>query len=80
VSNPTSHHSHNLKRDDRLSAVIFESTEPSGPDQHAVHVAGTALEVQPAALAKQLSRAFRPERGARAFTAGELTGKADLRL
>ena len=23
VSTPTSHHSHNLKRDDRLSAVIF---------------------------------------------------------
>ena len=31
VSTPTSHHSHNLKRDDRLSAVIFESTVPQAP-------------------------------------------------
>ena len=53
---------------------------PPGPDQQAVYVAGTALEVQPAALAKHLPRAFRPERGARAFTAEELTGAADLRL
>jgi hypothetical protein len=80
VSTPTSHPSHNLKRDDRLSAAIFESTVPPGPDQQAVYVAGTALEVQPAALAKHLPRAFRPERGARAFTAEELTGEADLRL
>ena len=28
VSIPTSHQSHNLKRDDRLSAVIFDSTVP----------------------------------------------------
>jgi hypothetical protein len=32
VSTPTSHPSHNLKRDDRLSAAIFESTVPPGPD------------------------------------------------
>lgn len=31
-------------------------------------------------LAKHLPRAFRPERGARAVTAEELTGEADLRL
>jgi hypothetical protein len=71
---------HNLKRDDRLSAVIFDATVPPGPDHQAVYVAGTALEVQPAALANHLPRAFRPERGARAFTAEELTGEADLRL
>jgi hypothetical protein len=58
VSSPTSHHSHNLKRDNRLSAVIFDSTVPPGPDQQAVYVAGTAREVQPAALAKHLPRAF----------------------
>jgi hypothetical protein len=69
-----------LKRDNRLSAVSFDSTVPPGPGQQAVHVAGTAREVQPAALAKHLPRAFRPERGARAFTAEELTGEADLRL
>jgi general stress protein 26 len=33
VSTPKSHHSHNLKRDNRLSAVIFDSTVPPGPDQ-----------------------------------------------
>jgi nitroimidazol reductase NimA-like FMN-containing flavoprotein (pyridoxamine 5'-phosphate oxidase superfamily) len=57
VSSPTSHHSHNLKRDNRLSAVIYDSTVPPGPDQQAVYVAGTAREVQPAALAKHLPRA-----------------------
>jgi hypothetical protein len=67
VSTPTSHHSHNLKLDNRLSAVIFDPTVPPGPDQQAVYVAGTALEVQPAALAKHLPKAFRPKRGARAF-------------
>jgi len=80
VSTPTSHPSHNLKRDNRLAAVNFDSTVPPGPDQQAVYVAGTAREVQSAALAKHLPRAFRPERGARAFTAEELTGEADLRL
>ena len=80
VSSPTSHHSQNLKRDNRLSAVIFDSTVPPGPDQQAVYVAGTAGEVEPAELADHLPRAFRPERGARAFTAEELTGEAQLRL
>jgi hypothetical protein len=60
--------------------VIFDSTLPPGPDQSAVYVSGTALEVLPAALAEHLPRAFRPERGGRAFTAEELTGEADLRL
>jgi hypothetical protein len=80
VSNPTSHHSHNLHRDNRLSAVIFDSTVPPGPDQQAVYASGTAHEIHPADLAEHLPRAFRPEHGARAFTAGELTGEADLRL
>jgi general stress protein 26 len=35
VSDPTSHHSHNLTRDSRLSAVIFDSTVPPGSDQQA---------------------------------------------
>ncbi len=45
VSSPTSHHSHNLKRDNQLSAVIFDSTATPGPDQQAVYVAGAAREV-----------------------------------
>jgi hypothetical protein len=80
VSNPTGHHSHNLMRDNRLSAVIFDSTVPPGSDQQAIYVAGTAREVQPADLPEHLPRAFSPERGGRAFTAEELTGEADLRL
>lgn len=80
VSAPTSHHSRNLRRDGRLGAVAFDSTVPPGPDQQAVFVTGTATEVPPAALARHLPRAFRPERGGRAFTAAELSGDADLRL
>jgi hypothetical protein len=64
VSTPTSQHSHNLKRDNRLSAVIFDSTVLPGPDQQAVYVAGTAHEVQPAALAKHLPRASQRNRPA----------------
>jgi nitroimidazol reductase NimA-like FMN-containing flavoprotein (pyridoxamine 5'-phosphate oxidase superfamily) len=80
VSNPESHHSHNLGRDNRLSGVVFDSTVPPGPDTGAVYVTGTAREVPADELAQHLPNAFDPERGARAFTAEELTGDADLRL
>jgi hypothetical protein len=80
VSNPASHHSHNLERDSRLSGVVFDSTVPPGPDTRAVYVTGTAREVQADLLAQHLPNAFDPDRGARAFTAEELTGDADLRL
>jgi hypothetical protein len=80
VSNPASHHSHNLERDNRLSGVVFDSTVPPGPDTRAVYVTGTAREVQADLLAQHLPNAFDPDRGARAFTAEELTGDADLRL
>ncbi len=80
VSNPASHHSHNLERDNRLSGVVFDSTVPPGPDTRAVYVTGTAGEIAPDVLAQHLPKAFDPDRGARAFTAEELTGDADLRL
>jgi hypothetical protein len=80
VSDPASHHSHNLERDNRLSGVVFDSTVPPGPDTRAVYVTGTAREVQADVLAQHLPKAFDPDRGGRAFTAEELTGKADLRL
>jgi hypothetical protein len=80
VSNPASHHSRNLERDNRLSGVVFDSTVPPGPDTRAVYVTGTASEVPADALAQHLPRAFDPDRGARAFTAEELTGEAALRL
>jgi nitroimidazol reductase NimA-like FMN-containing flavoprotein (pyridoxamine 5'-phosphate oxidase superfamily) len=80
VSNPTSHHSQNLERDNRLSGVVFDSTVPPGPDVRAVYLTGTAREVEAAALAQHLPNAFDPDRGARAFTAEELTGDSDIRL
>jgi hypothetical protein len=80
VSNPASHHSRNLHRDNRLSGVVFDSTVLPGPDARAVYLTGTATEVPPDVLAGHLPKAFDPGRGARAFTAAELTGDADLRL
>lgn len=80
VSDPATRHSRNLERDPRLSAVVFDSTVLPGPDQEAVYVTGTARELGPDDFAEHLPRAFRPERGARAFAAEELTGEADLRL
>ncbi len=80
VSNPGSHHSHNLQRDNRLSGVVFDSTVPPSPDTRAVYVTGTAREVPADQLAAHLPRAFDPSRGARAFATEELTGDADLRL
>jgi hypothetical protein len=80
VSNPASHHSRNLERDDRLSGVVLDSTVPPGPDARAVYVTGTAREVQLDEFSQHLPNAFDPGRGGRTFTAEELTGDADLRL
>jgi hypothetical protein len=80
VSNPASHHSRNLDRDNRLSGVVFDSTVAPGPEARAVYVTGTARRVPFDEFAQHLPRAFDPRRGGRAFTAAELTGDADLRL
>jgi hypothetical protein len=80
VSNPASHHSRNLERDNRLSGVVFDSTVPPGPDTGAVYVTGTARQIPTDELEQHLPHAFDPDRGARAFTADELAGDADLRL
>ncbi len=80
VSNPASHHSHNLARDNRLSGVVFDSTVSPSPDTRAVYVTGTAREVPAEELQQHLPPAFDPDRGGRAFTVAELTGDADLRL
>jgi hypothetical protein len=79
VSNPASHHSGNLLRDNRLSGVVFDSTVRPG-DTGAVYVTGTAQEIPADELEQHVPKAFDPERGGRAFTAEELTGDADLRL
>ena len=81
VSNPASHHSHNLERDNRLSGVVFDSTVVAGPrhrsglrDRHRAGDPGGRARAAPA-------ERLRPrDRGGRAFTAEELTGDADLRL
>lgn len=80
VSNPDSQHSHNLRRDPRVGAVVFDSTVPPGQGR-AVYLTGTAHEIPSTELGQHLSVAFDPEgRGGRRFSAGELCGEADLRL
>ena len=80
VSNPASHHSGNLERDNRLSGVVFDSTVAPGPDTGAVYVTGTAREVPADEIAQHLTHSFDPARGGRAFGVEDLTGDADLRL
>ncbi len=80
VSDPASHHSANLARDDRVSGVVFDSTRQP-PDTQAVYVTGRAREIQPDELDRHLPVAFDPDgRGGRRFAAEELQGDADLRL
>lgn len=81
VSSPDSQHSRNLAADDRVSAVVFDSTTPP-PQNRAVYLTGTAAEVPAAELRTEVPRAFArsTEQGARAFTVEELSGDGDLRL
>ena len=70
VSYADTHHSANLGRDDRVSGVVFDSSVPPGPGQHAVYVDGTAREIPADELDEHLPFAFDPERrGGRAFSA-----------
>lgn len=80
VSDRTTHHSHNLARDARVSGVVFDSMRPPAETQ-AVYVTGTALEIPEDELEPHLPVAFDPERrGGRRFEPEELLGAADLRL
>ena len=80
VSDPASHHSANLARDERLAGVVFDSSVPP-PHTQAVYVTGHAREIPAAELDVHLPVAFDPDRrGGRRFAAEELTGDADLRL
>jgi nitroimidazol reductase NimA-like FMN-containing flavoprotein (pyridoxamine 5'-phosphate oxidase superfamily) len=80
VSNPDSHHSHNLQRDNRVSGVVFDSTVSPGPDTRAVYVTGAAREIPAEELEQHLPHAFDSARDGRAFSVEELSGDADIRL
>jgi nitroimidazol reductase NimA-like FMN-containing flavoprotein (pyridoxamine 5'-phosphate oxidase superfamily) len=79
VSYADTHHSENLRREPRLSAVVFDSTRPPG-ESSAVYVTGTAREVPAEELAEHLAVAFDPGRGGRRFSVEELAGEESLRL
>jgi nitroimidazol reductase NimA-like FMN-containing flavoprotein (pyridoxamine 5'-phosphate oxidase superfamily) len=80
VSDRSTHHSHNLHRDPRLSGVVFDSSRPPG-ETKAVYVTGTAREIRDDEVEQHLPVAFDPERrGGRRFEAAEVAGDADLRL
>jgi len=80
VSSPDSQHSRNIAADPRVNAVVFDSSTPP-PENRAVYLTGTAVEVPAVDLAAEAPLAFLQVRPpARAMTAGELSGDAELRL
>ena len=80
VSSPLAQHSRNIARDPRVELVVFDSSRPPG-ETAAVYVTGTAEEVGADELEAACATAFaHVGEGARAFTAEELGGDADLRL
>lgn len=80
VSWPLAQHSRNIARDSRVELVVFDSSRPPG-ETAAVYVTGTAEEVAADELDAACATAFaHVGEGARAFTAEELSGDADLRL
>lgn len=80
VSSPLAQHSRNVAHDPRVELVVFDSGRPPG-ETAAVYVTRTAEEVAAEELEAACATAFAHVReGARAFTAPELSGDADLRL
>ena len=80
VSTPISTHSGNLRRDPRVSIVVFDS-QAASDDAQAVYLTGSATEVPADELDEACSVAFvRIGPGARAFTVEELSGDAHFRL
>ncbi len=80
VSSPDSQHSRNLAADPRLNAVVFDSSLPP-PEQRAVYLTGTAVEVPEADLPVEVPRAFLQVRApAREFSVEELSGHGGLHL
>lgn len=80
VSSPDAQHSRNLRARPEVQVVVFDSSTEPGSSE-AVYIAATAREVPADELPEVLGEAFHPEtRGARAFSADELSGDGDLRL
>jgi general stress protein 26 len=80
VSSPDAQHSHNVRARPEVRIVVFDSTTLPGRSE-AVYISATAREVPDDQLPDVLHEAFDPvNRGARAFTADELSGEGDLRL
>jgi nitroimidazol reductase NimA-like FMN-containing flavoprotein (pyridoxamine 5'-phosphate oxidase superfamily) len=85
VSSPDAQHSRNLARQPTLAIVIFDSTADPAKTR-AVYLDATAEEVPEPELDAACAAAFRTVEngpvgdGAKAFTPGELSGSAVLRL
>lgn len=79
VSSPHARHSRNVVEHPEIEIVIFDSTAPVGAGE-AVYLAATARAIDDDELDAVCSEAFRTTAGARRFTAGELRGRAPLRL
>lgn len=79
VSYPEAQHSQNIERDERVRAVVFDSTVRVGHAE-AVYLTGRARRVPDDEVAALAGVAFRTLGGARAMTPDELTGDGGLRL
>lgn len=80
VSEPTAHHSVNVRQRPDVAIVIFDSTAAVG-DGRAVYLGGHAVEIGEADLPEHCALAWSgPGKGARPFTPAELSGDGDLRL
>lgn len=78
VSHPGAHHSVNVAERPAVSWVVFDSSV-TARETRAVYCTGTAREVPAGDLDEHVGVAFREIRGARSFTAEELSGPG-LRL
>lgn len=79
ISKPEARHSQNLAADDRVRAVIFDSSVPACTAA-AVTATGRAGEVPGNELADHTPIAFRPFEGTRSLTPDELRGNNPFRL
>jgi general stress protein 26 len=79
VSSPDAQHSRNVRARPEVQIVVFDSSSVPGRSE-AVYLSATAREVPERELPDVLDEAFDPDRGARRFSADEVSGAGDLRL